>query len=88
MREDSVKMAKAIALAVNTLAGNMHREAELPGIPVQGYGYIVSADLDEDDDEVQLNLEPSGTWVVRPMEVAPTPETASIYQPKHSQPIG
>lgn len=76
MRDESLAIALALETAISVAIHN-HNADGVPGIPVRNYGYIVDAACSEEDDAVELTIDPGGIiWEIRPQELAPTPPTA------------
>jgi hypothetical protein len=82
MRYESQQIAIALANAISDQITAMNA-SELDGIPVRHYGYIVDAACSEEDDVVELTINPGGViWEIRPQELAPIPPTAGKRRPR------
>jgi hypothetical protein len=91
MRLDHVEVADAVAATIMITIDEWKKEGK-PGIPVGDDPNLAIEDMeyDEGEDELQIRLTNGKFYAIRPHQVAPTPDTASVYQPRHlaGQPKG
>lgn len=86
MRLEAQQIADALAKVLSAAIVDYEANVGCDGIPVKDLGFITDAAWNEEDDVVELTLQPGDrTWEIRPQEVAPVPSTASVYQPRHQR---